>query len=480
MWLQLRTVLHHDPAWLIHGTEVFLGGGRLYQDVFEVNPPLIFYLTVPPVWLAGRLNLFDIDVFVIYVFALSAISLGLAWAVLGRESGLPRGIRAGLVPAATFALIVCPAERFGQREHLMVILALPYLLLIAARARRVGCSRGLAIPIGLLAGFGFALKPHFLLVPLAMECWLALRSGAWRRALRPETVALAAVVLVYGLAIAVFTPGYLTVIIPFAISVYGAGYGTTLPMVLLQGETLLLPAIVLIHLAVRRHQRAPEAGDVLAIAACCFFVAYLMQMKGWRYHLYPVDAALFLLLASDVLQGLAAGAAAPRLTGALGGLLAVLAADAGIGRYQASFRADNSFMTEMAPFVREVPPGSDIYVFAAGVFNGFPLVNYHRLGWSSRFDTLWLLPGLVAQTRPSPRIERFLREAVVEDLTKRPPALVFVDVARTKLRFGTRDFDYIRYFSADPRFAALWAGYEEIARVGEFLVFRRAARAGGP
>jgi hypothetical protein len=80
---------------------------------------------------------------------------------------------------------------------------------------------------------------------------------------------------------------------------------------------------------------------------------------------------------------------------------------------------------------------------------------------------------LLMQPAPTPEIEKFLRNAVVTDLTRRPPALIFVDVAPAKAYFGGRTFDYIRYFSADPRFAALWAEYQPLTRIGHFLVYRQ-------
>src|ERR1700733_1000339 len=171
LWVQLHSMLHHDPAWLIHGTEVFLSGGKLYRDVFELNPPLIFYLTVPPVWLANRLHVFDVSVFIIHVFFLISISLSSIWALLRRDASLSPLVRNGFVLASAVTLAIYPAGNFGQREHLMLVLSLPYLFLIASRSRRIDCSRSLATIIGTLAALGFALKPHFLIVPATVELY---------------------------------------------------------------------------------------------------------------------------------------------------------------------------------------------------------------------------------------------------------------------------------------------------------------------
>ena len=463
---QLHSILHHDPAWLIHGTKIFLDGGKLYRDVFELNPPLIFYLTVAPVWVARQLHLFEVDVFVLYVFALIALSLWVSWLLSRDDTALPSRTRDCMLIAAAVALALCPADNFGQREHIMVVLSLPYLLLAVRRARSLPCLQCLALATGAMAAFGFALKPHFMLIPFAVECYIILRTRTARRILRTETMALGALVLLYLAVIALFTPDYLTTIVPFGLAVYEGGFDSPLLAVLACPATLLLPILLALHIASRRSHVGTEHGDVFCVAAVCFFVVYAVQMKGWSYQAYPVNATLFLGIAI-VFARLLNAPRLPLLTVAVALLLVLTVANDGSRRYR------NAFMTEMAPLVTALPPGSSIYVFTAQVSEAFPMVNYAGVGWSSRFDTFWLLPGLVRQPAPSREIEQFMRDAVVEDLTRQPPALIFVDVARYKVYFGDRDFDYISYFSADPRFATIWTGYQPLTRAGHFLVFRQ-------
>jgi hypothetical protein len=143
----------------------------------------------------------------------------------------------------------------------------------------------------------------------------------------------------------------------------------------------------------------------------------------------------------------------------------------------------------MAPVVRQHAAGSAIYVFTSNVSHGFPLVNYSGVGWSSRFPTLWLLPGLERRRRgmslqaPSENwvrlaeIERYLVEAVVADFSRYRPALVFVDRRRDKPYFGGLAFDYLEFFSADRRFAEIWTQYEPLETSGSYWIYKR--RSGG-
>ena len=84
-----------------------------------------------------------------------------------------------LPPVLLFLFTVLPNEHFGQREHIMFVACAPYLIASMARAEGVALTRGAAIAIGLVAGVAFAMKPHYLAIPAAVELYLLLRRG-WR------------------------------------------------------------------------------------------------------------------------------------------------------------------------------------------------------------------------------------------------------------------------------------------------------------
>lgn len=64
-------------------------------------------------------------------------------------------------------------------------------------------------------------------------------------------------------------------------------------------------------------------------------------------------------------------------------------------------------------------------------------------------------------------------EEVVADLVAHRPPLVFVDEHPGANVFGSREFDLIAYYRADPRFAAMWTRYEPVGVVGSMRVDRR-------
>jgi hypothetical protein len=466
--VRLSQTVNNDVAWYVYSAGAWLDGGRLYRDIFfEVNPPLTLYLTAPAVYLAKLAGLFPVHVYLVYVFVLIALSLALFQRVIARlPSASPASVR-GLVLAGLLALVIAPAGDFGQREHLMMILCLPFVALLAQRASGGIFGWPLAAVIGAMAGLGFAIKPHFLFVLLAIELYLLLHSRRLVACLRPETVTLAASGLLYGASLILVTPDYLTSVVPYALEVYNANYRNSLGFVLARKETFLVPLTVLLYLTIRRRQSLRELTDVFLISVVCFFAVYLVQMKGWNYQIYPVTAWLVMSFAGE-------DPAAPQDPDRAGRPILSLAALSMIGIIvlkPLAFAGNNYPLTNyLRPMVQEHAAGDSIYFFSSNTWTGFPLVSYGEVEWASRFPALWLLPGREAMME---RIERFVTEAVVSDLTRNSPALIMVDARPEKQWYSEPGFDFIAYFSVDPRFRALWSRYEKIEEVEGWQVFRR-------
>ena len=80
---------------------------------------------------------------------------------------------------------------FGQREHIMAVLLLPYLFSVARRVdgRRLGNFEG--VVLGIVGAVGFSLKPQYLTIAFCVEALLIYRTRELRHLLRPELLALA-------------------------------------------------------------------------------------------------------------------------------------------------------------------------------------------------------------------------------------------------------------------------------------------------
>src|SRR5271170_7627711 len=80
--------LDGDVAAILDFAVRMVDGERLYVDLVDVNPPLIFWLNLAPAWIAERLALDPAIVFVGLVLLLQVASLALCRAPLARLSEL--------------------------------------------------------------------------------------------------------------------------------------------------------------------------------------------------------------------------------------------------------------------------------------------------------------------------------------------------------------------------------------------------------
>ena len=484
-----------DVSWLLYTAREMLGGARLYIDLVEVNPPLIVWLNLVPAALAARLGLSDIVVYRALVVAAALVSFVVASRALGllRTPADPAARRLLCLMTAV-ALVPLAGGDFGEREHLLLILGLPYVLLVAVRASGVPVGAVLSLPAGIMAGVGIALKPYFLLLPLALEGWLLLRR---RTAIaRPETLAMAAVAAAYLAAIQLWATPFWELARDFG----GAYYRFLQEPLLLtaftgHGAALALCAM-LAYVVLRDRREDRPLWTVLLLATIALYGSAVLQRKGWRYHFYPSMATGLLLLTLMATAAMPqARSLAARLYRAVATAVVVfvpLSLIAGailqLVRPERAPVIGDPDLPALADLVRREIPGGSLLVLSTNMASAFPLVPLTDTRWASRFPSVWLLGALYhdelgapqpIRYRPAerqPPLERYLLRSVAEDLSRhRPDLLVVLRPAPDRPEWGIRRLDYLEYFSADPLIARELAAYGFLADVGEYRIYRRGA-----
>ncbi len=498
---QLADVPRADLAYLLYAAGRVLDGARLYVDVVEINPPLIVLLNMPAVLLARAAGFSDIQVYRVLVIAVLLGALAFADWSLRRAPGPGGGAfrrRVGLVLA--FALFLAAGDDFGQREHLLTALALPWLLLAAERLAGRPAPVGAGLAAGVLAGIGLALKPQFLLAWGAVEGYVA-----WRlRSRRPpaEAIGTAAFLVLYGAGVLLLTPEYLRLVRLLGPAYSGYGRYPFWQVLVTAPGTALCAVAVLAWAALRREARHRTLWTVLLLGLVAGFVAGAAQQKGWGYHFYPSRAFAIALLALAVMdvrrplmrpvQRVYSAVALAALGTAL--LSAVTTAVARAGHRDPARRAEATRIAELVAAVRRhAGPGGSLYVLSYTNESGFPLVNYSGARWASRFPHLWILEAIYhdrlgapppVRFHPPERMgaaERYLNRAVYEDLVRhRPDLLMVLRHARDLPQNTHRRLDYLGYFSREPGIDSVFRKYRHVETVGEYDLYVRAGSASAP
>ncbi|WP_149541131.1 hypothetical protein [Siccirubricoccus phaeus] len=527
----LAPPLNHDVGAILEFAQRWQAGEALYRQLVDVNPPLIFLLARLPLALAGWTGLPPALALQALVLGLCALSCRLALRLAPEAAAAP--VERAVLGAALPLLCLAAGYDFAQREHLMLVAALPYLLLAARRMQGVPSEQGLAWGATLLAAAGFALKPHFLVVPALVEAAVLLRRRTLRDPLRdPLPWAMAAFWVLYLLLILLAFPDYGRVVLPLVQDWYLAGGDLAWWQVLLT-ERLGTALILLLPLAVValwpqvggaapepppgvvhpppgprcefagstvgsetrtgvRGQvlapagskgRAPGLPKILALAGLAAALAALVQGRGWTYHALPVRllaGLLAVLLAARWLDRAlpAPQRAAPRLA-AIAAFALLLHNAIGAEAPWREITWGWSRAGRLAALLQREIPGQRVLVLSPDIFPVYPALLYAGAHSTLPMMNTWLLQathaGCPAPAAMPPAEAAFLRQ-VAEEFAAAPPAALLVSRRSGIPPCGGREFDLLAYFDRHPLFAATRQRYRPVAELDNYLLFRREDR----
>lgn len=495
-WLQSATHLNHDVSYFIHFDTWLLQGRTVGDDLFDGNLPMVWLLFMPA-GIAVHLGWADEPTAVRLLFWFYALaSTALLVEVLRRIARPAVAASSGWVGAFVIAATLAAGFSFGQREYASVLFAMPYLAMAVLRVEggRLPHTATMTI-VGLLAGIGFSLKPHFLAVPGLVELWLLFRLGLRRQFVRTEFLVMVGAVAAYVALAALLLHDYLASRLQLTLATYWA-YGTAPYGALLERFLRIAqPAFFAFAIAgLTRTWRAHHTA--LLLAGLGYAVCYFVQRKGFVYHGYPVLVCALSLLGACAGEGsyrawtryregrsplrLAVLAAAVLFT-----VIPLGAVHDDVARwyfqYNVGWGPHGRFRQAVIDTVNRVAPepGSYFYGFSTHPFPGFPTASYTRAEWSGSSINQPFIPAIARLdevTDPDMRagIVRaagVLREQVIHDFERRPPRIVFVEYAPARLGLGDRPFDDLAFYLQDPRFARIWVNYEEVAPMGPLRVF---------
>jgi hypothetical protein len=480
--------INHDVAAVLSFAERWWAGEALYSDLIDVNPPLIFVLNLPPVVIADVLGVDPVAALQFCLIGFGLVVWWLAWRVRDRPAEAP--CRRALLDVLPGLMAFGAGYDFGQRETMMVAASLPYLI---AAARRAGGERPPVLAAGLLAAIGFALKPHFLAIPVLVELAVLIeRAGrigardAWGQTWRDHAIWVMALAwLGYLVALLTLFSDYLTIVVPLVWDFYTDQGGVTVWDVVLvpRFATALFLLVPLLVLVVRQGQGGARLPRMVALAAIGAVASAVVQHKGWTYHIVPVELfalALGTLLAADWFD--AQPLPQPRrIAAALGGLFALFCVEAGEAPWnEIGWEKSDAF--RLGEQLKQEAAGQRVLVLSPGIAPIYPALNYARARMTLRTMNTWLLGGAYQtclangaryrEVWEMDRPEFFLYRTVAEDFARAPPAMVVVDMSPA-IPWCGEEFDFIAYFSRHQLFAEVWSHYRQSGAWGRYRFFVR-------
>ena len=466
--LRFVLVANTDVSWLITLSEKVLDGQRLYVDLIEVNPPASVFLYLPLVALARALALRPEVVVDAGIFFAIGVGLGLASHILRKACRL-EGIDAmRLAVLAAAMLAILPAQTFGEREHIAMILLLPLLALWASRL--AGAEQGIlpVLAAGLGAGLALTLKPHFALGLAPAFITLLVYTRSWRLVFALENWIAGAVAAIYGASVVVFYPTFISDITPMVMATY-VPVRQSLLVMLVQCPVLLFAAVQLrLAASWRPGLLHLPAIVVLCAAACGFFLVFILQGKGWPYHGYPTFVFVYIILAV-ALSSRDPPEPRPRTEKAV--LAFGMAAVACATFFWLNLANSLTMLNEP---IRRLAVNPRLAIISPDISVGHPLVRQVGGTWVNRVGSLWATAGVITRMRKetldadtAKRLAAYAereRAALVEDIRQNRPDIIVID--RTA-------FDWEAWARADPALAEQLAAYRTAASPNGHVILHR-------
>lgn len=424
-------VLNHDVSYLLYIAGRILQGATLYVDLPEINPPLIVWLNMPVAWLAQALGVPDPQVLRVLLLALGCAVVAWSGAIL--RGWLARPMLVAWLVAALYVVMLLPGYAFGQREHIALMCALPYMGEAARRVDGQPVGRAMHFGVAALASLGMAIKPHFLLVALLVEAF-----AWWRqRRLAPGCLLAAALLLAYLGAVLLFAPGYRDML-----RLLAGGYWANSGWLVFLRQPYFYATLVLLGLAAASRVDARTLPRVLLLASAGFAAAALIQHKGWPYHWLPALSLAWLAFALGIAQATRqrhwqGHALAPLIVSTAVALASLLALAVAVSKG----RVSNPNPSQLAPLIRELG-GGPVIVFS-NFEASFPLVTEPGIGSSTRFPTMTIV-GAMEQGGNAASIA-WVRRTFAEDFYRKPPRLLLIETRED----GRPIVDFVAYFGRD-------------------------------
>ncbi|MGB7262983.1 MAG: hypothetical protein WBC68_13015 [Albidovulum sp.] len=463
-------MINHDTAWYLLATREWLDGARPYIDFSEVNPPLNYYYTVPPILLADLFGITDTNAQYLVVCALIFVSLCWSWSLLSEISRLPPPRRMCFLIGLGLALIIPALGDIGQREHLLVVFITPWLLGEIADGPK--CSRRGVVARAVFAALGICLKPHFILFPIVVNCGHILRTRSLRPVLALSNITMFSVGLIYLIAVYGIHPEYFSDVIPLTRQVYGSIGGSGDAILFRLAVTLLPFALAGATMLVSK--AAPTGTRVFVSAAVAGMLSYLLQWTGFGYHIIPFNAfgimaGIWIILHADRIT--------PMVVGCLVAVSVVLWSSVQSGFYGVPAVED------LIEAMSSRQPPDRVLVVSTFVHAGPPVALAFGAKWASRYPGNWMVPGAVNGLRNADCAADPAHCARLTDIANRSRAENLTDIAKYQPEILVIDrrsgyiedpnFSWYDFLGQDPRWNTILSKYHLSKTTQRFDIWSR-------
>ena len=286
--IQFRFGPGTDEIWLMLLCDRLLDGQTAYVDFLENCPPFAILIYMPPVLAARFFGIAREPMLIAYVIGLTAASSASCAYLLARVKRLDDVGEIGAL-AVIASLLLVPSADFGQKDHIALILELPFLTALALRAEALRPDTAAAMAAGLASGAALAVRPDFAVGAGLVILYVAVRRGLWSLFAFSELyVAAASTAASIAISLVCF-PHYFATMLPIIRDAYIPNRDDWDVLLVGPGTLPVLTLLIVTFICRVRLGRSPIAA-IPVIFSIGTLGAFLIQGKNVPPHIYPAVA----------------------------------------------------------------------------------------------------------------------------------------------------------------------------------------------
>ena len=472
-----------DKVLTIFNAKMLFEGRELYKDIFTVQPPLIDYIYLLPVYLAAHLPIIPADkcLVLLTIFSiLLSIYTSLQIIKFNPEfNNKKKQIEFCLLLA--FVLIFFNQQfHFADREHLFFCLALPYFMRWLPSVSQSNIPIKIRVIIGVMAAIGFCIKPYFFIMFIFIQLSYFLLQRNLRILLSVENFIIYLFTSLYIASIWIFTPEYINIVLPMALETYSAASNKIMGIIFAAIDVLIL-AITLSEFRLRYN--SPYRRDIFYLLSICpAFLLYALVNNGWGYTWNLLTLNIFILTGFVLWEFQYLNKTTPKKQ-FLFGIRTCLFNFSVYTAFMAMFLSTGTFWVS-CKYTLQCPEGKEFLQNLTKLNDNKPVKSFGAIStefvlweelnqsegmkWETRFNQLWMIPKfLISDAKFAEQhkwILEYVANAFAEDIEKRKPEIIFVDEEGHFYEIH-KEIDFIAYFSIFPNFKKALDNYKYIAKI---------------
>lgn len=491
--IQTKLSLSADVGYLLHATNQMLAGGKYISDIFETNPPMIFYVYSPACLLAKWTTIDIISALRFYVLFLIALSMVANFFLLKKIiDQKDKIILFFMYYSLLLILLFLPVYSFGQREHVWLILIMPYLLSAVLELENKSIHPMLAFFIGLCAGIGFALKPFFIITLVLVELYFIVKKRHLFAWVRIESVTIASVFVAYILIIFLFQSNYYQIMLPLIYHFYFVSRNQPMEDILLQPLVLFCFLTIFSYMLLYNSKSYTTLGKVILLALIGMVSAFMIPRQAWYYHMLPaVSMACWLTVFyfSQVITSCVANRSSKidfiqdMLAIFIMAFLIFVVPAVGLIIGARSFTETNKNMLseKVIAYFHAHPKHYSAYCFSVtGTVDCFPLIYKLQSEYAGRYPFFWWYFGVqklekqYGDKKPDFLVQgkKYLIGTIADDLSHFKPDYILINYFVLNQLVGI-DRNMLAYFSTDKKFREEWKKYHLVASIDQHDIYAR-------